>query len=66
MTTTELMKMREREIWEQDREAALVESDRKIAEIAKSLIASAGWSVAEAFKSMGLSAEDQARVKQYM
>ncbi len=60
--TADLLKMREREIREQER----AETDRKLAEVAKNLIEKLGWTVAEALGSMGLSAEDQARVKLYM
>ena len=63
---TDLMRMREREIREQDRAEARAELDRKTADYVKSLVASLGLSATDVMKNMGLSAEEQARVKQYL
>ena len=63
---TDLMRMREREIREQERTEARVELDRKTADYVKSLVASLGLSATDVLKSMGLSAEEQARVKPYL
>ncbi|MBQ1490747.1 MAG: hypothetical protein IIZ39_02200 [Blautia sp.] len=60
--TAEMLEMREREIREQER----AEMDRKMADYVKNLHASMGWTVAEIIKSMGMSAQDQARVKKYL